>query len=116
LSGPKRYAHFLSEVTDHEELWSLRSTDGWVRGSDDDGRTLIPVWPHRRFAEACAVGPWQAAVPTIIPLERWLAELTPQLVGDGRHVAVFPTPQAEGVAVSPEMLRDEILSKWSPSE
>ncbi|MBI1902671.1 MAG: DUF2750 domain-containing protein [Planctomycetia bacterium] len=87
---------------------------GVARG--DDGRTLIPVWPHRRFAEACLDGRCQNAILAIVPLERWLGELTPKFVRDGWHVVVFPTPEAKGVVVSPEELRDDILGEWAPSE
>ncbi|MBI1902670.1 MAG: DUF2750 domain-containing protein [Planctomycetia bacterium] len=39
LSAPKRYAHFVNEVVEQEELWSLRSTNGWVSpGVTTDGR------------------------------------------------------------------------------
>ena len=113
LSGPKRYEHFIQEVAGQQELWSLRSTDGWVLSRDDEGRPLISVWPERCFADACAVGAWKGASPAIIPLKRWLEELTPQLVRDGWLVAVFPTAEAKGVVVSPEELRDDLLAACS---
>ena len=108
LSGPERYEHFIREAVGRQELWSLRSPDGWVLSRDDEGRPLISVWPERCFADACAIGAWRGAIPAIIPLKRWLEELTPKLVRDGWRVALFPTPQGKGVVVSPEELQGDL--------
>jgi hypothetical protein len=61
LPGPARYAHFIGQVADWEEVWGLRGSGGWVLAADDDGRQLMPIWPHARYAEACAVGEWAVA-------------------------------------------------------
>jgi hypothetical protein len=54
LSGSERYAYFVKRVADWAELWSLKTEDGWVLAGDDAGHELVPIWPHQRFAMACA--------------------------------------------------------------
>jgi len=54
MNAPDRYSVFLNRVVDWEEVWSLRSAKGWCLMADDSGAEMIPVWPHERFATACA--------------------------------------------------------------
>ena len=63
LTAPARYSHFIEQVADWEIVWSLRGQDGWVLAAADDGQLLAPVWPHSRYAEACANGDWSNAAP-----------------------------------------------------
>ncbi len=55
LPAAERYAHFVKQVADGEEVWSLRNADGWVLSGNEAGDELVPVWPHARYAEACAI-------------------------------------------------------------
>jgi hypothetical protein len=111
LAAPHRYRYFVSQVADWEEVWSLRSPDGWVISGGDDGREYVPVWPHRRYAEACATGRWAGSEPTPIPLARWIEAWLPGIARDGRLVAVFPLPDGQSPCVTAERLRDDLLEE-----
>ena len=78
---------------------------------DDAGKEFMPVWPHRRYAEACAQGEWSGAEPTPIDLDRWLEAWLPGMIKDGVGVAVFPIPNGPAVPVRPERLRDDLLEE-----
>lgn len=108
LPGPDRYAHFVEQVADWGEVWSLRGPDGWVLAAGEDGQPVVPVWPHARYAEACAVGGWTGASPEAIPLDRWVAAWLPGLARDERGVAVFPVPSGSGMLVDPEQLAADL--------
>lgn len=108
LPGPGRYSHFIFQVADWAEVWGLRGADGWVLAADDEGHPLMPVWPHERYAAACATGDWSNTVPEAISLERWLVAWAPGLARDGRRVAVFPLPAGAGVAVDAERLAADL--------
>ena len=110
LPGPDRYGHMVEHVADAGELWSLRGPDGWALLADDGGRELVLVWPHPRYAAACAVGPLAGTEPASIPLDRWLDAWTPGIATDGRLVAAFPTPAGAGVVVPPDRLRDDLAA------
>lgn len=108
LPGPARYSHFIGQVADWEEVWGLAGPSGWVLAADDDGQQLMPVWPHARYAAACAAGAWAGAVPEAIPLGRWLEAWLPGLVRDRRGVAVFPVPGGAGVPVEAQRLAADL--------
>lgn len=107
----KRYKYFLSRVTDWGVLWSLKGADGWVVMADDQGREHLPVWPHPRYAEACASADWQGCEPAPIDIWEWLNTWLPGIKKDGRLVAVFPLPTGKGTSISPDELRDHLLAE-----
>jgi hypothetical protein len=111
LPGPDRYEYFVKRVVDGEQLWSLRNADGWVMAGDAQGREMIAVWPHERFAVACAAGDWQGTSPEPIALADWMEAWLPGMARDGLLVAVFPTPAGEGVPVTPDSLKDDLASE-----
>lgn len=107
LPGPKRYAHFIKRVADHEEVWSLSNRDGWVLAGDKEGREFALVWPHAEYAMACATGAWADCEPKAIPLDEWMEKWLPGLARDDRMIAVFMTPKDSGVSITSEaMARD----------
>jgi hypothetical protein len=109
LPAPARYSHFVEQVADWGIVWSLRGQDGWVLAAADDGQVLVPVWPHSRYADACASGNWTNAKPEAIPLEQWLESWTPGLVRDGHGVAVFPIPTGAGLRIEAERLATDLV-------
>src|SRR5262245_53076158 len=110
LSGPDRYSHFVRRVADFEEVWSLHGASGWVTMGDDSGRKYIPVWPHKRYAEAFIRGHWQDAKATMIELDAWMQRWLPGMQRDGLQVAVFPVEgeKQQGVLVSPQQLKHDL--------
>lgn len=111
-SGPSRYEHLVKRAADRGELWGLQAEDGWVLGMDQLGREFFPVWPHPRYAEASAEISWAGATPVPIPVREWIDSWTPTLTTASRLVGIFPTDDAQGVAIDPESfaadLRDEL--------
>ena len=116
LPAPERYSHFVRQVADFGEVWSLRSDDGWVATADDAGQSAFPVWPHRRYAEAFATDAWAEAAAAAIPLDAWLERWLPGIAGDGRLVAVFPVAPARGVMVTPERLQADLRQEMQRYE
>lgn len=106
LPGPERYEHLVKRIVDSAEVWSLKGPEGWVMASHD-GQELVPVWPHPRYAEACANGDWAGTTPEVISLEDWAADWLLDMETDGRGVSVFPTPDGRTVVIDPtRMLAD----------
>lgn len=56
---------------------------------------------------ACATDPWEGAAPEALSLEE-LMELLERLEAEDLAVAVFPTPQGQGVVVTPKELRQHL--------
>ena len=116
LPGPERYSHFVRQVVDFGEVWSLRSQDGWVAIADDAGQSALPVWPHRRYAESFATEGWADTAATPIPLDAWLERWLPGLTRDGQFVAVFPVAPSRGVMVTPGHLQADLQQEMQRYE
>ena len=84
----KRYEYFIKKVTDFEEVWGLYN-NGWVTTTDSDGRTLIPFWPRKEFAEACALYEWKSYVAKSIELDEFINEWLPGMREDGVVPSIF---------------------------
>jgi hypothetical protein len=116
LPAPKRYSYFLKKVSDWRQLWSLATVDGWAEASDDAVKMLVPIWPHERFAKACATAAWQDYEPRRIDLDVWIEHWIPGMTKDGKEVAVFPTPDEKGVVVPPERLFADLSQELAQYE
>jgi|SRR5215203_1575542 len=108
LPAQRRYAYLLKRVVDWERIWSLGTEEGWALSSDDEGHELVPVWPHERFAAACAEGSWGGYEPRAIALSVWLGRWIPGMQRDQRMVSAFPTPGGQSVRVSPEHFENDL--------
>ena len=104
LPGNERYGYFIKRVASHGELWGLRGEGGWVVAEDDEAVPHFPVWPHPRFADACGAGPWAEERPAAIDIDEWVEAWLSNLERDGLRVAVFQTPEDQGVSVSASRL------------
>ena len=110
MSAPDRYSVFIDRVADWEEVWSLRSENGWCLMADDSGVEMIPVWPHERFATTFASNNSQEQAASIA-LHDWLDKWLPGMLKDGRQIAVFPVPSGHGIVVSPARLMADLLAQ-----
>jgi len=111
LDGPARYSHFIGQIADWKEVWSLKSANGWILAGAMGGQVLIPVWPHERYAAACAIGEWSGATAHAIPLHDWMEKWLPGITRDHRGVAVFPSPNDAGIIVSTGRLADDLTAE-----
>ena len=113
LPAGTRYEYFIKRSASHGELWGLHGVLGWVMAVDDESKMHFPVWPHPRFAQVCASGPWEAESPRSIDVDEWVEAWTPQLEGDRFRIAVFQTPQDEGSGVSVRRLKRDLEAELS---
>lgn len=113
LPGSDRYSYTIKKIADQEEVWSLWAEGGWALASDDEGRELIPIWPHSKFASASATGEWNGYEPRSIDLVSWTSKWVPGIARDQRKIAVFPTPDDKGVVVSPERFSEDLEAETS---
>ena len=106
--APDQYGYFVQRCVDNEQVWALiDGEDNWAAfGSEDEG-VLLCVWPHPRFAEACAYGDWADREAVPVELDVFVEEVLPDLIREGTLVAVFPTEDT-AVPVEPERLMRDI--------
>ena len=102
-----QYGYFVERCVDTGQVWALIDEDGnWAAfGSEDEG-VLLCVWPHPRFAEACAYGDWARRESVPVEVDVFIEDVLPDLIREGALVAVFPTADS-AVPMEPErLLRD----------
>jgi hypothetical protein len=105
LPAEDRAVHFFQLVADWEEAWGLQDENGWVVS---EGTDLLPLWPHAAFAEACARGRWEGAVPGAVSLDDLLVDLLPHLAADNLRAEVFPTPDHPGLILTAAELGERL--------
>ena len=81
-------------------MWGLRDETGWVAVADSEGHSSFPVWPHPRYAAACADHEWAGNAPAAIDVRELVEQWLPAMASDNVSLAVFPTPGLRGVIVS----------------
>lgn len=116
LPADQRYRHFIGKVADGEELWTLKGTDGFVLFEAGDGTRCVPVWPHQDYAESLATGDWADSAPERIDLDAFRSRWIPGMDNDARMVAVFPTPEAKGVVITPANLEADLSEELAQYE
>jgi hypothetical protein len=118
LPAGERYGHFIRQVADWQEVWSLRDEDGWRLVGDDQGQQCMPVWPHERYAKACSTGEFSGCTAEPIPLDRWLDEWLPGARDRGWKIAVFPVSDAQerGVVVEPQLIDTDLRAELAQYE
>ena len=106
--APDQYGYFVKRCVENEQVWALiDGEDNWAAfGSEDEG-VLLCVWPHPRFAEACAYGDWSGREAVPVDLDVFVEEVLPDLIREGTLVAVFPTEDT-AVPVEPERLMKDM--------
>jgi len=90
LDAADRYEHFIRKVAGWGESWTLRGRGGFVSAWDQDGGTLLPIWPHESYAQRCAVRDWADARAEKIPLSELLDTWVPRMEREHMKFAVFP--------------------------
>jgi len=116
LGAPERYDHFIKRVADWQEVWTLKSPDGFVSMGDDQGREGAPFWPHPEYATLFATESWTDCAPASISAEDFVQRWLPGMDKYGRKVIAFPTPQLKGSILEPAKVRNDLMNALSQYE
>jgi hypothetical protein len=103
-SAVDQYGYFVEHCVATEQVWTLiDDEDNWAAFGSADEAVMLCVWPHPRFAEACAYGDWETRKAVPVDADIFIDEVLPDLIREGTVVAVFPTEDT-AVPVEPERL------------
>jgi hypothetical protein len=116
LQGSERYKHFVKRVTDWQAVWGLRNEFGWVSAADGFGNDGFAVWPHSKYAMACATGEWGGNHPAPIDVHEFVESWLPNMANQNVQVAVFPTKDLKGVMVLPLTLQEDLRKELAQYE
>lgn len=98
LPAEERYTYFIDHIADNEEVWGLYHHE-WATLKDEDGHTLLPLWPRKMFAERCAGNEWKDHIPLMINVHIFLKHWIPGMKEDEVKLAVFMTLNDPGLRV-----------------
>jgi hypothetical protein len=106
--APSQYEYFIERSVENDQVWTLVDRDdNWAAfGAADEG-VMLCVWPHPRFAQACAYGDWEQHEAVPVDLAVFVEEVLPDLIREGTVVALFPTKDT-AVPVEPERLLKDL--------
>lgn len=92
-----RFEYFVHRVCETKKVWTLYS-EGWA-SFEEDGKQMIPFWPHEQYAARFRSGEWAAYEPKSIELheflDRWIAGMKKEGVGP----AIFPVESGSAILV-----------------
>jgi hypothetical protein len=110
-AGPQRYAYFLDKAAEWQEVWTLSCEEGFVTMSDAHGHECVPVWPHKDFASALAVGQWSHCKAECVNIVDFMQKWAQGMARAGFMFAIFPTITNTGIVVEPDRLRCDLLEE-----
>jgi hypothetical protein len=114
ISSIERHERFIQRAVTSREVWGLKSADGWAISTSTAngraGRSIMPFWSDRAFAEQCAKEDWEHYAPTPIPLEPFLGRWLVGMATDGCLVGTNWNAQLCGHEIEPLDLKQELES------
>lgn len=111
LESNSRLKHFISKVADWEQLWAVKSEEGWLVPVAPEGFEYFPVWPHPEYAQKITDLNFPNHIAEKIPLAEFLSHWLPLLQEDGVKVAVFPNKEWTFWCVEAEDLMTELVEE-----
>jgi hypothetical protein len=107
-SAEVQYGYFVERCVETRQVWALiDGEDNWAAfGAPEEG-ILLCVWPHPRFAQACAYGDWQTREAVPVDVDVFIDDVLPDLIREGTLVAVFPTHDT-AVPMEPERVMKDL--------
>lgn len=112
MQATERYDCFIEKVCELGVVWGLYD-EGWAAGKVD-GVDVIPVWPERELAAACATDGWAGLAPKEIALRDFLDKWIPGASADATRFAVFPTVSQKAAVVENDVLRADLEAELAP--
>ena len=111
LDTEKRLQHFISKVADWEQLWTVKSKEGWLVPVAPEGFEYFPIWPHPEYAQKIADLNFPGHKAEEISLSDFLSHWVPLLQGDDVKVAVFPNKDWTFWCIEAEDLLAELVQE-----
>jgi len=109
MSDSDRFAFLINNIIEHKEVWLLEAEDAsFAMFEDNEGRSFIPIWPGKEFAEQFANDDWDGYVAERMGLGEFL-EWMQELKEDEIMIGAFPYLDQKAMAVDPIDMKNQIL-------
>ncbi len=104
LDSYDRYMHFISKVADWQQLWSVKSDEGWLVPVAPEGFEYFPLWPHPTYAQTISDNNFPGHSAAEITLQELLENWLPLFKKDSVRVAIFPNQEWTFWCIEPDEL------------
>ena len=116
LDSNARFQHFISKVADWEQLWTVKSDEGWLVPVAPEGFEYFPVWPHPEYAQKITDLNFPGHKAEEISLQEFLSHWLPLLQDDDVKVAVFPNREWTFWCIEADDLMAELVEEMQQYE
>jgi len=116
LDSFDRYDHFISKVADWQQLWGVKSEEGWLVPVAPEDFEYFPLWPHYEYAQKITDENFPGHTATEISLEELLDHWLPLFEQDKVKVAIFPNKEWNFWCIEPQDLKEELLNEMAKYE
>ena len=116
LDSNARFQHFVSKVADWEQLWTVKSDEGWLVPVAPEGFEYFPVWTHPEYAQKITDLNFPGLKAEEISLQEFLSHWLPLLQDDDVKVAVFPNREWTFWCIEADDLMAELVEEMRQYE
>jgi len=106
------YRRFIEQVRENEEVWGLRSDDGWAycASNEYEDTDILVFWSDRASAQRHVQGDWAKHKPTAIPLDEFIDNWLRGMHEDGALVGPNWDAGLCGLELEPSKLADNLTT------
>lgn len=92
-----RYGYSLKRIADNDCLWVLSTKEGNFVSIQDEGLSMLPLWPFQEYAEnfISASDNEDRCTAIGLSLEKFADELVGSLCENGMSICVFPVSEED---------------------
>jgi hypothetical protein len=115
LDPIERYKHSIKTIADWEEAWGLYN-NGWALAGDEEKNQFFLLWPAKQYAKLCAEKEWEGYEPKAISLQYLLDDLLEHLKKENINLAIFYTPENQGITSTAEQFEEHLKKELEQYE
>ncbi|HFB65942.1 MAG TPA: DUF2750 domain-containing protein [Aeromonadales bacterium] len=104
------YALFIDQVLENEEVWALRSDDGWAQCESEnyEDAAVIPFWSEQSYVKDFMAKNWQEYKVSKITLEDFFNDWLPGMDEDGILVGINWSEEYDDIEMEPLIVLDDL--------
>jgi len=90
LNSSDRCSHFIDKITQCEQLWGVKNSEGWLVPITPNNLEYFPVWPHPEYAQKSVDEHFKDYQAEEISIQEFMGHWIPLFEEDNVKLAVFP--------------------------
>ena len=104
MDGTERLQYFLTRTVEAEEVWALSDDEGWIL-QEEDGQTVLQVWPYEQLASDCIVNTCTCQ-PGATSLDHFVYTLLDRMIDEDINLEILPIKRKSGIRLTASKLNE----------